>query len=165
MSTVCKVNLGPPFKANIINVLPELPVPQSSRSFSVVNIQRIIKIQSSRIHKHISISLESAFSNVILKRCNLILVFPINWFSHRYHSLNLDTSILLSPETFCQQSSILAPSCFVNDFLKHSRSHPMSFLANSASNMSPYLTISHLLDCWIAGLLDLWIMSQKGFKG
>jgi len=51
--------------------------------------------------------------------------------------------------------SILAPSCFVNDLLKLCRSHFMSFLVNSPSNISPYL-----ISC-IAALLDLWIASLR----
>jgi hypothetical protein len=101
----------PPFNVNINNVL-QSPIPRSSLSFSVVNIQHIIKTQSSRTRKHISeISLESAFSNVILKCRNLIPVFPIEWFSCGYQSLNLDASILLSPETFCQQSTSSQHPC------------------------------------------------------
>jgi hypothetical protein len=133
---------------------------------SLINIQRIIKIQSSRIHRPISISLKSAFSNVILKRRNLIPVFPIDWFSHGYRSLNLDASILLSPETFCQQSI--------------SSQHPRASLLRQrlrqtlllASYVVPcqlffkHLATSHLLHrCIAATLLDLWIASQEGFKG
>jgi hypothetical protein len=43
------------------------------------------------------------------------------------------------PETFYQQSSILTPSCFVNNFVKHCRSHPVLFFVNSSSNISHYL--------------------------
>ena len=99
-----------------------VPRPQSSKSTSIqgqhnqcitITYSSIVSLlycqypspQSSHTCKHISeISLESAFSNVILKCRYLIPVFPIEWLSRGYQFLNFDASILLSPETFCQQS-------------------------------------------------------------
>jgi hypothetical protein len=147
----------PPFKVNIINIL-QSPIPQSSLSFSVANTQRIIKIQSSRIHKHISISLESAFSNVILKRCNLIPVFHINWFFHEYQSLNLDVSILLSPETFRQRTiSSQQPRAFLLCKRFPQTLSLASYILHcqlSINHQTYHLALSCLLHCYIAGFLD-----------
>jgi hypothetical protein len=161
-----KVNLGPLFKANI-NYNQYIAVADSSIVFLLLSHQYSMHhqdsiISDSQTHLNVTqVSILKCHPQAWQSRSG----FPINWVSRGYWSLNLDASILLSLETFCQQSMssqhprLLALSTTSSNTVAHILYRSLSTLLQTSRPISP-----DLISC-IAALLDLWIASQEGFKG